>query len=363
MAEQNILSGNQKQLEVIIGDIRQYNGNKERLDRLDDSMKTLSKEIESLEKDKQGEIDSKVKASTEAICAGYNKAIESDKEKIKSIQVERGKAKLAGVQERIQAETASLREENADLTEQINEAFVNENISKKCNGQLFISMFLPNKVLDYCIEITFLGVMLVLVPLLLFFIPVIPNWVLLVYEILMSLVFVIVNKYVYRRVIIPHADTILSAQATREKIILNKGKISKITKNIKEDQNEDMYDLGGFDKDIGDVEENIVKTESQKKAALDEFDATTKIDILEEIDGRYVDKLEKLKIELSKKQSEYTQMDDLVKKQRIYISSNYEPYLGKELINVDKLTELKSIMKSGSADTISQALAVYKNRH
>ena len=43
--------------------------------------------------------------------------------------------------------------------------------------------------------------------------------------------------------------------------------------------------------------------------------------------------------------------------------TNYEAYLGKEFINVDKLSELNSIMKSDSADTIAQALAVYNNRH
>ena len=65
--------------------------------------------------------------------------------------------------------------------------------------------------------------------------------------------------------------------------------------------------------------------------------------------------------ELNKKKKEYDELDDLVKKQRIYISSNYEAYLGKEFINVDKLSELNSIMKSDSADTIAQALAVYNN--
>ena len=69
------------------------------------------------------------------------------------------------------------------------------------------------------------------------------------------------------------------------------------------------------------------------------------------------------KLSLKSKKVEYDELDDLVKKQRIYISSNYEAYLGKEFINVDKLSELNSIMKSDSADTIAQALAVYNNRH
>ena len=77
----------------------------------------------------------------------------------------------------------------------------------------------------------------------------------------------------------------------------------------------------------------------------------------------YGDKLAVSITELEKKIEEYDELDDLVKKQRIYISSNYEAYLGKEFINVDKLSELNSIMKSDSADTIAQALAVYNNRH
>lgn len=70
-----------------------------------------------------------------------------------------------------------------------------------------------------------------------------------------------------------------------------------------------------------------------------------------------------METELQKKKAEYDDLDDLVKKQRIYISSNYEAYLGKDFMSMDKLSELNQIMKSDSADTIAQALAVYNNRH
>ena len=48
----------------------------------------------------------------------------------------------------------------------------------------------------------------------------------------------------------------------------------------------------------------------------------------------------------------------IVKEQRIYISSNYETYLGKEFMNTEKLEELRAIMKSQAADTIGRAMAV-----
>ena len=42
MAEQNILNGNQKQLEQIIGDIKEHNVKKDRLEKLEESVKTIS---------------------------------------------------------------------------------------------------------------------------------------------------------------------------------------------------------------------------------------------------------------------------------------------------------------------------------
>ena len=96
---------------------------------------------------------------------------------------------------------------------------------------------------------------------------------------------------------------------------------------------------------------------------MEEFENTTKKDIVNEINERYEEKLSSMETELQKKKAEYYDLDDLVKKQRIYISSNYEAYLGKDFMSMDKLSELNQIMKSDSADTIAQALAVYNNRH
>ena len=124
-----------------------------------------------------------------------------------------------------------------------------------------------------------------------------------------------------------------------------------------------MYGLEPFDSQIKALYDDIAEIENEKQSALEDFEKNTKADIISEINERYADKICNMETELEKKKVEYDELDDLVKKQRIYISSNYEAYLGKEFINVDKLSELNSIMKSDSADTIAQALAVYNNRH
>ena len=84
MAEQNILNGNQKQLEQIIGDMKEHNSKKEKeTEKLSESVKDISKELDDAQKEKQNETDSKIKASIDAICDGSDKSINADKEKIK----------------------------------------------------------------------------------------------------------------------------------------------------------------------------------------------------------------------------------------------------------------------------------------
>ena len=363
MAEQNILNGNQKQLEQIIGDMKEHNSKKERLEKLSESVKDISKELDNAQKEKQNETDSKIKASIDAICDGYDKSINADKEKIKNVTVARDKAKMAGVKDRINAETASLRAENSDLAEQINEAFIHENISKICNSQIFIAVFNPVKLLDYVIDVILLLVIFAAVPVILFVLPVIPQWILLVYCIAVSLICMLVIKCIYRAVLLKHKETILAAQDTRIQILDNKKRIKKIEKNIKKDKNEDMYGLESYDSKINSLHDEISRIEEEKNAALEEFENTTKKDIVNEINERYEEKLSSMETELQKKKAEYDDLVFLVKKQRIYISSNYEAYLGKDFMSMDKLSELNQIMKSDSADTIAQALAVYNNRH
>ena len=56
MAEQNILNGNQKKLEQIIGDVKEHNTKKDRLEKLAESVKDISKELKDL-KDAANDID------------------------------------------------------------------------------------------------------------------------------------------------------------------------------------------------------------------------------------------------------------------------------------------------------------------
>ena len=123
-----------------------------------------------------------------------------------------------------------------------------------------------------------------------------------------------------------------------------------------------MYGLEDYDFKINEIHDSMEKIEGEKACALQEFENTAKPDIIAEIESRSKGHIDEMKAELLTKQDECSKLEALVKEQRIYISSNYETYLGKEFMNTEKREELRAIMKSQAADTIGRAMAVSKDK-
>ncbi len=63
---------------------------------------------------------------------------------------------------------------------------------KMYNSQLFISVFNPKQLLDYVIDIAVMVGLFVAVPIVLFLLPVIPQWILLIYCIAVSFICIVV---------------------------------------------------------------------------------------------------------------------------------------------------------------------------
>lgn len=363
MAEQNILNGNVTVMEHIISDIQEHNEKLERLDKLNDTINELSRSIEVSEREIKAETESKIKEAVGSICDGYDKSIAADRSKLKTVQAERDKAKMAGVKERIAKETEALHKDNESLKAQIKDTFRMEGLSLFCNSRLFFVLFQRKEFLDYFLFLLFDLLMCVALPLLFCLIPEFPLWGVTPYIFVIFTLQAAMYGIVTKKLLTPHAETLSGARNNKSKIAANKKKIKRITKGIRSDKNEEMYGLGEYDYSINELHDHISLIEEQKKKALEEFEKTAKQDIIAEIDGRSRERINKTKEELAKKQDEAVKLDELVKNQRIYIASNYEAYLGKEFVSLDKLQEMYSYMKTGVADTIGQALAAYRDRH
>ena len=112
MADQNILAGDINVLAQVRSDVKEYEGNCDRLYALNQSVSSLSKNIDVMCKNVKDEVDATVKKRRDDVAAGFNNAIDIDKEKVKQVQAEREKAKSKGIKERIAMETEDLARDN-----------------------------------------------------------------------------------------------------------------------------------------------------------------------------------------------------------------------------------------------------------
>ena len=171
MAEQNILTGDLAVLDQIIGDLKEHRKNKEQLEKLNEIAKDLTKNIENDERELKEEIDGRIKESTASICEGYDKAIDSEKSKLKDIQSQRDKAKMAGVKERIANETKELRNQNEEFEKQIKDAFKMEKVPMYCSRWFYRIMIQTRGFADSAVYTLILLVLFLGIPALISFVP------------------------------------------------------------------------------------------------------------------------------------------------------------------------------------------------
>lgn len=363
MADQNILAGDINVLAQVRSDVKEYEGNRDKLYSLNQSVGSLSKSLESLQNSIRDEVETTVRKRRDDVACGFNNAIDIDKEKVKQVQSEREKAKNKGIMERIALETEDIAADNNNMNSQILEAFRLERIPKFCKNSIFMALFVTKGAKDILICIAVFAVLFCAIPAGVNFVfPNLSKTVLgIIYLVITCLVFFI-YKCINDILFVPHAETMIGVRATKKKISANNRKIRKIKRSIKKDTNEEMYGLEQFDEKLGALYADIERIEGERSIALEEFDNSTMRDIVAEIEGRDKDKIQKMKSDIEEKAAALSKLQDRVKQQQIYISSNYEAYLGNELITTSKLDVLYDIMRNTNVKTIGQALMVYNER-
>jgi hypothetical protein len=223
-------------------------------------------------------------------------------------------------------------------------------------------LYRTRKLSDVFIYLVAIALVYAAVPFGLTCIPDFPLWGMILYYVIVILIQSFINKMIVEKTIVHHGSTIDEARRLKDNMHGNQKKIKKIAKNIRTDKNEDMYGLENYDEKLAALREDIKRIEKEKEAALDDFEKTVKADIIAEIEGRENDSINAMKSELEKRNAEHLRLENLVKEQRIYISSNYEAYLGKEYVTEERLQGLKQLMTTEGFATIGQALAAYKEK-
>lgn len=363
----NLLASNVDYLKdglAVLGELDRARGKR---GQLEDSLKNLEREIAGEEKARNDEIEITLKKRREEISASFDREIRNDQDKVRKARTEREKAKDKGVAGRIDIETADLREENRKTQEEIRAVLKENHLPRFCNTKVYFGIFSPRGIAEYLIfGLTFITAALLL-PLLIFNILPLPlpsaAYAMLTICFLCYFLFFLCYQLVARKTRMNKWQALRQVRALRDKIRANNRKIKAVKNVILKDKNEQGYNLERFDEEIRNLEAEVKRSMDEKKEALTAFEGTTSAMLVEEINGRYQDKLAALIGKRDETDRSLKEADSTVKDINKHITANYEAFLGKDYVTEHALQDMIVLMEEKGASTVAEALALYKAEH
>ena len=116
---------------------------KEQQERLARQLKQDQKALEAGKKQVEDAIAQTTKKRKNDITAGYDKELSKGQERLKKARSKREKAKSQGVKERIVEETTDLRDDNRRIRLQIRTLFQQEHVPAFCNTGWYYALYFP----------------------------------------------------------------------------------------------------------------------------------------------------------------------------------------------------------------------------
>lgn len=342
------------------------------LEKLRNQVKRLNKSIAAEEKSISDEIASTIKKRKQEISDTYDERLDDNRARKKKVSNKRDKKKNQRMNQRIQDETKHIRENNRDLEVEMKTLLKKNKVPSYCDSGLYYIMFMPRGLDE---------VMLMLLSFLIYFagIPcgvmlLIKNYVLdkkdninvAFWCVLIAAIMVVVQLLIYFIIFnstkIKHHDIVLQTRSIRDKTKANKRQMSAIRNSINKDKDESSYNLGAYDEKLANLDEEADNIGNEKQDALKLFEDETKQLIIDEINSRRLQTVEDMKAEKKSVEKKISSDEKKYSDMVLHITNQYASYIGEDLCKSDKLSDLITLMEEGQAETVSEAISVYKGQ-
>lgn len=362
MAEQNIMYGGVKELEVIRKDIAEQAEVKKQVEAQTVKKNGLEKELEIAKKNVQDAIDTTVKRRREQVVVKFDKELATAQDKMRDARDSKDKEKTKKVNKRIEKETEVLVRENKNIMEEKRTFLKQKNISGIWDKSLTYILYFPKSILEKLEFMLIALLCLVGVPLLVTKLTSLHIVLEVLIFIAIIALFVIIYMAGFEKTRMQNRDAFLELYGKRREILKNNKKINKIKRRILKDKDESRYDLGKYDNDINDIEDRINDIVNRKNEALSKFEKNTKNEIAQEIKSKDRDKIEKISRDLEKCASDLKELEEKQKDISIKLTTDYGPYIGVENLNARKIDAMITAINAGQAKNISEAARVVENQ-
>ena len=342
------------------------------IERMKAQQKKNKKNIAAEEKSIADEITSTIKKRRQEIQATYDDRMDDNRARRKKVATKRDKKKEERMDERFHEETKDIRDSNKALKVEMQTLLRKYNLPSFCGHKLYFVLFYARTAKEIGAKLVMFllgfGGIPTLITLLIkkFVLDEKKNvnvafWCVLVAAVVL-IVLLLIYFAIYSKTKLAHVDELAQARSIRDKMLANERQTEAIRHSINKDQDDSQYNLDAYDEKIEILDKEADVIGNEKQEALKTFeDETTKM-ITDEINGRRLPALETLKEEKENLEREISAEEKRYSDQMLLVANKYAAFLGEDLCRKDRLEDLITIMEEGQADTVSEAIAVYKGQ-
>lgn len=333
-------------IDALDADRAAYKTGSAETERLENAYNTLKKNINN-------EKERTVNARRADVESSFDKQIKAKNSEIESVNKKRSKAREAGVNSRVETQTAGLKGEIANLKESLGNYCRLNKLPALCGTDFFYSIYYPSGLGDW-IRLIIAAVIMVA--------AIIGAHIygdMKVFIGVIAAVIVIIAVYVAVGAGIKgkYGEQLANCRAIIANIRQDKKAIKNITRNIRKDQSDAAYDLGSFDTDIANKKQECENLMVQKTQALSRFDTETKQQLIAEIDANYGDKLTQAEAAWNSARQQLTAAKAKISEAENRLNSEFVQYIGSKNLNHDTVSRMIGLIDSGNAATVSDALS------
>lgn len=325
-------------------------------DEQDLQTKRLEKALVTEKRAVADSIEMTIRKRKTELTDSYDSQMEGVQAQLKKVRSKREKAKNEGIRERIAEETADLLEENRQLNTEIRTIFRQDRVPGICNTRFFYALYYTRGIQEVLILLVTLAVCFFAVPVGVYHLIGVESTLVLVLLYLVD-IFFFGGLYFFfnNQVKVRHLDALQKGRRNRNAMAANRRKIRAIKNAVRKDKNEDMYGLEKFDREIRKLEEDKDEIASQKQAALTNFETDGKVRIAQEITDNNQERISALEQNFNYASEQMAEYRDKLRRISMTIAERFEPMLGKEFLQEEKLDALLSVLSNGQAKNITEA--------
>lgn len=330
----------------------------------------MQKAIAQEEKSIHDEINTTVKKRKSEIENTYDAQLDAGRKKLKKAQEQKSKEKSERVGQRVDEETADVKENSRQLKTEMRTLFKKNHVPAFCQTGFYYALFMPKGVKEILVLLLMIvvglagipfGVYELFVKVILVGKPIAAASYFMALVIALTLIVVLgIYFLIFNLTKVRHRDTIAEGRKIRNQMIANDKNIRAIKNAINKDKDESQYGLDAYDQKIQASQNEMDAIAEEKQAALTEFEQQTRNTIINEINGRRQGKLDEMRQQAAAVEEERYEVESKIKEAALAITNKYAKYLGKNICKEETLNDIINIMQTEQIDTISEGIAIYK---